>query len=196
MATANPIRVQPPAEEPVTLALAKSVAKVEHSLDDDFFSQVLLPGARELAEHELHHELITQEWEQVYDAFPHNELRLLKPYVQSIVFVKYIDADGIEQTLGTSQYSLDNKGNPCFLVPAIGVEWPATLDTPNAVRIRYVLGRYVTAANVPASVKEWMLVMIITGYEHRQRIVAGMSMAELPKSYIDGMLDPHRYWGP
>jgi uncharacterized phiE125 gp8 family phage protein len=183
-----------PAEEPVSLALAKLAAKVEHSVDDELFTQILIPGVRRQAEHELNRPLITQEWERVLDAFPCNELKLGKPPVQSIVHVKYIDVDGVERTLASSAYSLDADTDPGWLCPAIDTVWPDTLVTANAVRVRFLCG-YGAAAAVDASIKDWMLVKIATGYRFREQLVAGMSIAQLPGGYMDAKLDPFRYYG-
>jgi hypothetical protein len=43
---------------------------------------------------------------------------------------------------------------------------------------------------VPQSIKAWMLLAIATWYENREALTAGQPVAELPRSFWDGLLDP------
>lgn len=155
-----------PATEPVTLAEAKLQCSIDADLTahDARFETVLIPAAVADAEHLLgDRALITQTWEAVYDAFPAAELYLGKPPVQSISSVKYIDTAGDEQTLSSSAYSLDNETDKAFILPAIDTEWPDTLDTTNAVRVRFVCG-YGAASDVPALIRSYILLHIEYSY--------------------------------
>jgi len=141
-----------PAIEPVTLAEAKVQCRVDTDLtaEDDLLS-ALISTAREMAEHEIGRALINQTWERVLDAFPAAEIELGMPPVSSIVSVTYIDAAGDSQTLASAAYTLEPDLLPGWLLPAEGYEWPDTLDTANAVRVRFVAGYGDSAPNVPAS---------------------------------------------
>lgn len=55
----------------------------------------------------------------------------------AITSVKYLDADGAEQTLDSGTYTLLEDGT---LTLAIGASWPSTYDSAEAVRIVYPVG--------------------------------------------------------
>lgn len=182
-----------PTVEPVSVAEAKAHLRVEHS-DDDALIGALITAARQSAEHELGRALITQTHELVLDAFPVAEIDLQLPDVQSITSVKYIAADtATEVTLASTDYSLDADSTPCWLLPAYTVgDWPATLDTTNAVRIRFVAGFGAAGTDVPAAIRQWILLGIGTMYAQREAVAVGSALAELPRGYVGALLDPWR----
>jgi hypothetical protein len=53
---------------------------------------------------------------------------------------------------------------------------------------------YGAAADVPQSIKAWMLMAIATWYENREALIAGQPVAELPRCFWEGLLDP--FWVP
>lgn len=181
-----------PAAEPVALATAKAHLRVDHN-DDDALIGALITAARQAAEDRINRALVTQTWEQVLDAFPAAEIKLAKPPAQSITSIKYIDPAGDEQTLASNQYLLDGDTLPGWVLPAYGVTWPATLDTANAVRVRFVAGYGAAEAHVPAAIRQWMLIAIGTMYAMREG-VAGGNLAEVPRTWVDGLLDPYKVY--
>lgn len=182
-----------PATEPVSLEEAKLHLRVEHTADDDLIT-ALIRAAREQAEHELGRALITQTWERVLDAFPAAELELGKPPVQSITSITYTDENEDSQTLSSSLYSLDSDTEPGWVLPAIDTDWPDTLDTTNAVRVRFVCG-YGAADDVPEAIKAWIKIRLATMYKMREQFVAGVSVSEVGTNFIDRLLDPYRFYG-
>lgn len=185
------IIITPPASEPVTLAEAKLHCKVDGS-DDDTLITALIISAREQAQHRLGRALITQTLEQVLAAFP-DGIKLPLPPAKTIVSVKYIDSAGILQTLDPAAYELDKDSSPGWLVPAYGLAWPSARAVPNAVRVRYTAG-YGAAADVPASIKSWMLLAIGTLYSQREVVITGTLVQDLPHYFFDGLLDPYRVY--
>lgn len=192
--------ITPPQYEPVTLAQAKLQCRVEPAVtDDDALIALLISTARQRAEHELMRSLMRQTWEVALDDWG-DGIELAYPPVLAIDSVKYIDTAGTEQTLAANQYSLDRDREPGWLVPAYGVTWPAVLDTPNAVRVRYRAGYSDDAsettqqAAVPAAIKHWILIQVASLYAHREQIVAGVSIAELPTRFVAGLLDRYRIY--
>ena len=181
-----------PGEEPVSLVEAKLQLRVEHSVDDDLITG-LIQAAREQAEHQTGRALITQTWERVLDAFPCVEIEIGLPPVASIVSVTYIDTAGVATVLDSAAYSLDADTPHGWLLPAEGYAWPSTLDTANAVRVRFTTG-YGAAAAVPAGLKAWIKLRVGTLYSQREEVAAGVSLSSLPGSYADRLLDPYRVW--
>jgi len=180
-----------PAEEPVTLA----EAKVQCSVDGAEFDALLngiIAAVRQRAEHETGRALVTQTRELVLDAFPRAFILRGAP-VQSLVSVKYLDADGAEQTLDPQDTLLDKDSEPGYLVPAYGKAWPESYPVPNAVRVRYVCG-YGGAASVPSAIKTWMLLAINSLFEQRGAFVTGAITATLPDRFWGSFLDRYRLY--
>lgn len=180
-----------PAEEPVTIAEARAQCRYDDTSNDTILT-LLIQNAREQAEHRLGRALITQTWELALDAFPDSEIELPKPPVQSIASVKYLDASGVEQTVGGSNYSLDTYGLRHWAIPVYGYSWPVTYDAANAVKVRFVTG-YGLAAAVPAGIKAWMLLAIATLDKNREAVLSG-STSELPRDFMEGLLDPFKVY--
>lgn len=184
-----------PASEPITLTEAKLHCKVDHD-DDDALITNLIQAAREEAEHELNRPLITQTWELTLDAFPDVEIALGKANVLAITSVTYIDEAGDSQTIAAENYSLDNADTAsCWVLPAEDYEWPTTLDTANAMAVRFTCGYGASAAAVPGTIKAWMLIRIGSLYKHREDFVAGISVTKLPEQFTDRLLDRFRVYG-
>ena len=53
-----------------------------------------------------------------------------------------------------------------------------------------------SAAAVPASVKNWMLLAIATAYEHRAELLAGVTVSALVGRFVDRLLDRERVYAP
>ncbi len=178
-----------PAAEPVLLAEAKLHCRVDGT-DDDALLTALIVAAREAAEHELGRALITQTWEKVLDAFP-SAIRLPYPPCQAIVSVKYLDGDGIEQTLAAPSYQLDSHSEPAWLVPAYGYGWPATRAEPNAVRVQFRAGYGDAGSDVPEAICLWILLQVGNWFRNRE---AASDLALIKTPYVDRLLDRYRLY--
>lgn len=178
-----------PAVEPVTLADVKARLVVDHT-DHDGLLNALIVSARQTAENRLGRALIHQTWELILDAFPSAEIKLARPPVVSVESIKYLDLDGVEQTLAAETYALDPDTLPGWVLPAYGESWPDTLNAANSVRVRYVAGYGAAADVVPMPIRQWMHIVIATHYAQREAI-AGGTQSELPTAYVDGLLDPY-----
>lgn len=182
-------RTAAPATEPVTLAEAKLHLRVDHSADDALIG-VLIAAAREQAEHRTGRSLIDQQWTLTLDAFP-DAIRLRMGRVTAISEVRYVDPAGATQVLAPASYTLDNAADYAnWLFPAAGYTWPATIDQPNAVTVVYRAGE-ASAANVPVSVKQWILLLVGQWYAHREA-GAEKAITEQPRAFTDGLLDALR----
>lgn len=177
-----------PATEPVTLAEAKAHLRVDLSDDDDYIT-ALIVAARWAAESATGRALMTQTWDLLLDAFPQKEILIGKLPIQSITHVKYYDGDGALQTMDSADYALDADALPGWLLPAYGESWPVTQDTANAVMVRFVAG-YADSASVPQPIKHWILMYLGQLYQQREPVVAGASVAALPRAFWDALLDP------
>lgn len=164
-----PIKIAEPALEPVTLTEAKVWCRVTHTDEDDRIT-MLIKDARQQIEKFLERSLITQTWELVLDAFPDTvDVPLWFGQIQSpLVSLKYLDPDGAEQSWSLGNVVLDIETSPGWVRPAVGLTWPSTIDSANAVRIRYKAGYGDAAANVPETLKSRLLALVVLLYEHRE----------------------------
>jgi uncharacterized phiE125 gp8 family phage protein len=185
--------IEAPAVTLVTLADAKLQCRVDGS-EEDTLLQAYIAAATAAAEHELGRALITQTWEAAYDAFPACGVRLGKPRVLSIVSVSYISAAGAAALIEPEDVVLDADNTPGWALPAAGKTWPATYATANAVRIRFTCGYGPAPADVPANVRQWILMHIATAYRNREAMAQGVSISELPNRYVDRLLDSERQY--
>lgn len=132
-----------------------------------------------------------QTWELALDAFP-SAFEITRTPASSITSLKYFDTDGVQQTLNSSLYVLDNAndfGN-AYVVPAYGTDWPTARDQINAVALRYVAG-YANAAAVPESIKAWIKLQVGAMYENRELEGATQTY---PLGFADRLLDRWRVY--
>jgi uncharacterized phiE125 gp8 family phage protein len=154
--------ITPPATEPVTLAEMRTQLGITDATDtasDTTITRRIIE-ARQWVEGHIRRALITQTLEIRMDCFP-EFIFLPYPPVASITSVKYINTDGTETTLGSSNYVLDDYPLVPFIREAYGISWPSVRDEPNAVRVRYVAG-YGVASSVPETIKE--AIMMVVGH--------------------------------
>lgn len=184
-----------PEEEPLFLDGVKTFCKVNGD-DDDALIESMITAARQMAETQTKRALITQTWDLYLDDFPCDysyssdyAIILPKPTLQSVTYLKYIDSEGVLQTLSADNYKVDNVTEPARIVPAYGYSWPSTRDEINSVVIRFVCGYGDDEESVPNAIKDWMKIKIATMYEYREEFVNGGNIAALPNRFVDSMLD-------
>lgn len=187
--------ITPPAAEPILLADAKLHLKAPASTTEDTLITLMIATAREEVENEIGRALITQTWEKYLDAFPEG-IKLFYPPFISLTSITYVDTAGSNQTLASTEYAVDDKQEPAWIVPAYGKYWPDTRsDTINAVTVRFVCGYGAAGTSVPSSIRNWMLLRISDMYINRANIVmesGSINVAALPASFADRLLDRYR----
>lgn len=212
-----PIRlVTPPASEPVTLAEAKAHLRLEVALDDSYVND-LIKGARQYIEKVCWRGLMTQTWELVLPGFVGEDrfdlprhgraappagsdssgrftdyIELPRGNVGTLLSdaVKYIDRDGVQQTLAPSVYTVDDVSEPGRLRLAYGQLWPTPRAQWDAVRIRYPVG-WALATDVPLPLKQSVLILIAQMYEFRTLEVTSAIIAKVGFS-VDALTDLYR----
>ena len=190
-----------PAELPLSLAETKAHLRVDDTSSDDLISRLIGAAVSHVdgAEGWLGRALISQTWELALDAFPTTEKREIVvplPPLQSITSITYVDTNGATQTLSTDVYDLVGDGGkqPARIVEAHGETWPSTRSQREAVTVRFVAGYGDTASDVPEAIRHGLLLMIGHLYEHREDVIAGVSVAEVPMA-SQWLLMPFRVWG-
>jgi uncharacterized phiE125 gp8 family phage protein len=85
---------------------------------------------------------------------------------------------------------VDLKSEPGRVEPAYGLSWPDTLDTLNAVVVRFVAGYGGDETKVPEGIKRGFLLRIGDLYEHRESVNIGNIVNVLPAA--DALEEPFR----
>ncbi|MES2959798.1 MAG: phage head-tail connector protein [Pseudomonadota bacterium] len=183
-------RITDAVAEAVTLDEAKAQCRVDSS-EHDALLESLIAGTRRTFEQLTGRSVITTTWELVLDQFA-DAMPLYFPNVIAVASVKFIDTDGVEQTLDPQDYLVDTDSKPGWVVPAYGTSWPSTRAQINAVRVRYTAGYGATAADVPENVKMWMKAHIAHWFKNAESSVIGASVERLP--FIDHLIDSERVW--
>ena len=180
---------------PITLAEAKLHCRVD-STDDDALITALITAATEMCEQQTGRAIMAQTWELTLDAFP-DAFELTRVPVQSVTSLKYYDADGVQQTLSNTLYSLDNVDDHGwgYVVPVYAGAWPTSRDQINAVALRYVAG-YADAASVPEGIKQWIKLMLSTMYDNREtESYSSRAVSTTVKmQFVDRLLDRYKVY--
>ena len=185
------ITITAPTVEPVTDADIAVPARLDGTEFNAHINGVLIPAFRAEAESLLSRRLITQTVELVLDAFPAGPIDLTLRDAQSITSIKYLDPEGIEQTLSGSVYQLDTESIPSRALLKYGKTWPSTQTIENAVRVRYVVGYGASAASVPNNIRLWIMAHVCQALDNP----SGLDLANLKTiPYLDRLLDAERVW--
>jgi len=111
------------------------------------------------------------------------------PPLRSITHIKYYDAAGVQQTWSSASYETDPPiaGTPLFepecqpyrVWPVHGQAYPGTQARRNAVEIQFVAGYGDEFADVPAKLRQAMLLQLGAQFEQREEVAAkAMTTAE------------------
>ena len=181
-----------PAIEPVTLAEAKAHLRVDGSAEDTLIGSLIITS-RLYIEAALGLALITQSWSSFLDAWPPgNQLALPLRPVQSIAAVKLYAADESVATVSADTYQLDGAAVPARLVRRGCLTWPKPGRTANGIEIAFVAGYGDAAADVPAPIRQAILLLVAHWHEHREPVAIGETNASAP-SMVSDLLQPYRW---
>lgn len=182
-----------------------TIAKLHCSVDsnDDI---ALLQLYRDAAEDNiakyLKRALLLSTWDYSLDGFPCEQSPYGYDYVRrgeivpplmpfiGVTSLKYIDADGTEQTISSSDYIVDVGVKPGRVIPSASFSWPVVqTNRPNSVVLRFTAG-WATAEAVPAAIKAAILLRLGTLYANREDTVVGTIVAPLGR-VIEQLLSPY-----
>lgn len=174
---------------PVTDAEAKSHARITDASEDTDVT-AMNKAATRAAEVATQRALMPQTWTLTLDAWPCNGIIdvPLSP-LASVNSVKYLDNDGVQQTVSPTDYFVDTQSEPGRIVPAYGKVWPTAQCMINAIVIEFVAG-YANAAAVPDEIKHAIKLIFGHFWIHREEVV-DREHYELPAG-AKNLLIPHR----
>lgn len=174
--------IAPPATLALSLADAKEALKIDNS-DQDAQVEAWVAGITAHAEHLTGRAFVTQGWRVTLDAFP-DAIELPHPPIIAVASVKFVDPDGVLQTLDPQDYALDKDSEPGYLVPAPGKSWPATADQINSVQVEYTCG-YGLDTSIPKSIRLYLIAKLREQYDPAIKAELGT----VQSSFLDRLLD-------
>lgn len=190
--------VTAPVYQPVSRTEARLWMQVDEDLtDQDTVIDMLIKAATARAELITGRAFVQRELQLILPCWP-DRIELPHPPLVSVESITYIDTDGTQQTLDTDIYDVHTWREPGFVCRAYGQSWPAYRSAPDAIRVNYTAGYDPVGSPVgepehqagqPSNLKLWMQAYLATLYEHREQIVTGTIVADLPKHFCDGLLD-------
>tara|TARA_R100000655_G_scaffold89068_1_gene129543 strand:+ start:261 stop:881 length:621 start_codon:yes stop_codon:yes gene_type:complete len=183
-----------PTLTPVSVAEAKTHLRIDSSFTtDDTYIETLISVATLAAENYTNLALMEQTLTLDIDAFP-DYFNLLKGTLRTLTVnsITYSDENNASQTLAASNYFGDGSIKPARVYFAPDATIPSTYDKPNAVSVNFTLG-FTASSQVPAPIKQAVLLMIGTYYETRQT-VSDRTYKEIPQS-AEFLLMPYRIQG-
>lgn len=169
--------VTAPATLAVTLADAKSHLRVDHADEDSSITAMIEAAAAMIDGPDgIGYALQEQVWLMTLDKFGCSSERTIVPLrpVVSIDEIRYLDGDGIEQTIDAEDYRVSRQGGTAIITPVSS--WPSPLDVPGSVRIEFTAG-----TGTPPALRAAILLMVGHLYANREAVADNKS--ELPLAW-------------
>lgn len=188
----------PPAVLAVKIDAAKAALRIDCD-DLDALVTIWTEGVIGDLEHEIGQCLMEQTWEVRLAAFPGVScwqlgqpapgavaapISLPHP-VMTVTTVKYLDLDGVEQTMDAAAYRLNVARYTSTLTPARGGSWPATAEDDAAVKITLQCGYGNDPVSTPKNVQLYILAKLAEQFDP----VTRTERNTVQSTFIDGLLD-------
>lgn len=180
-----------PALEPVSLAEAKAHLRIDGTAEDALI-QSLVVTSRLHIEAALGLALITQSWSYFLDRWP-KAGRLVLPLrpVAAIAHIRVWDDEGTSESLDAASFLLDGHGMPPRLVAPAGMSDPTPKRVANGIEIGFTAGFGASAADVPATIRHALLLLVAHWYENREPVQIGVGVNAVP-AMVSDLLAPYR----
>jgi uncharacterized phiE125 gp8 family phage protein len=115
----------------------------------------------------------------------------LRPPLQQVNSISYVDSSGNTQTLDPSVYTVDSNSMPARLFPALNKFWPMTALRPAAVTIVWVAG-WTIPELVPDDIKSAIALFSGHLYENREEVLVDRRLVaiQLPLG-VAALMEPY-----
>jgi uncharacterized phiE125 gp8 family phage protein len=178
-----------PAVEPITVAEAKAHLRIDGTAEDLLIASLILTSRLHI-EAAVGLALITQSWQLQLDAWPPgNAVSLPLHPVRAVTAVSTTEADGRVATMLPSATLLD-PGPPARLV-RIMAAWPQPGAAANGIAITFTAGFGPLPSDVPAPIRQALLLLTAHWYEHRDPAEIGAPETAIPAA-VSTLLSPYR----
>jgi len=192
-AGATPGGATPSEAVPITLDEAIGHLRINAGDEDDYVTG-LIDVVQGSFERETDRQLLTQTWIAYFNGFPpgREPIRLPKRPLQSVTEIRYRDADGLSTVWDDAEYrvtayrgSLASYGT---IQPTVGFDYPSTEQGAEVVEVEFVAGYGDEAADIPADIKNALLLLLAHGFQNRFPFT---TTGDLPVS-LKGILSHYR----
>jgi uncharacterized phiE125 gp8 family phage protein len=178
-----------PALEPVTVAEAKAHLRVDGEAEDTLIASLILTSRLHI-ETAVGLALITQSWRLQLDRWPDGrDVELPLRPLQSVDEVRLIDAAGDPTIITASQYLVDVASMLPRLVRRSALPQPG--QEARGIEIDITAGYGDAAGDVPAPLRQALLLLVAHWYEHRDPIEIGADDMAVP-SVVSELLAPFK----
>lgn len=178
-------RVVVPPVRSVTVQDIKEQARIDGSEEDGLISSYI-EAASLYVETILDRALEAQTLESYLSSFPAGEIIIPRGPLVSVESVAYTDADGVDQTIDSANYEIDDDPWDARIVPVSGYDWPAVAEKLKAVRIRWVAG-----TGAPEPVRQAIRMLAAHYVDNRGLMVRGSSVRD-DSFGMDMLVRPYR----
>lgn len=166
MRSLNPVEhlITGPTYAPLDLEEVKKALQFVETDADDTLIDTWINSSTQRFESQTGRQVMTAEWELWLDRFPRGAIELTHAPLQAVTSIKYVDTDGVLQTLSTAEYQVKTPQGPrCdrgWVESAYGYTWPSTRDESGSVRIRYTAGYGDAQGDVPELVRSALYMLV------------------------------------
>ena len=172
-----------PLVEPLTLAETKTFLRVSDMAEDGFIS-TLITAARLHIEGTTGRALISQSWRTICDSWPENR-QIILPVAPllSITQIIVYDSEGSPTSLGLAQFQPETKTAPARIFVPSSIAGLPEMREHNGIEIDYVAGHGSLGSDVPADLRQALLMLVGYWFENRDAVVIAGSGAVVPPGF-------------
>lgn len=184
------VMISGPAAEPLTLTETKAHLRIDDDDEDQLVASLILTS-RLHVEAALGLALLTQSWRLVLDRWPRSASVPIPLYpLQSVAEVRVRAADGTPAVVEAGDYVVDVASMPGRIVRTGGA-FPQPGRAASGIEIDFTAGYGAVAADVPAPIRQALLLLVAHWYEHRDPIEIGAPGTAIPDA-VSRLLAPFR----
>jgi uncharacterized phiE125 gp8 family phage protein len=195
-----------PIVEPISLAEVKTHLRID-TTDEDGFLQALIFTSRLHVEVALNLALISQNWSCFFDAWPQSltsleahsalaanasALRFPLGPVKSVDAIRVYADDGTFVAVPVNGFAIDLYSRPARIARRVNTNLPTPGRALNGVEFAITAGFGAVPADVPAPIRQALLLLVAHWYEHRDPGEIGTDAAKVPAT-VSALLAP---WTP
>ncbi|MEO1205929.1 MAG: head-tail connector protein [Pseudomonadota bacterium] len=179
-----------PVVEPVSLSEVKSYLKVDGAEEDLLIASLILTSRLHI-ESALGLGLITQSYKLMLDNWPRSgAIRIPIRPVQAVEEIRVRDADGVATVLDAAIYDVDVASAPARIAFVDGVP-PKPGRSVNGIEVDIVAGYGAAATDVPAPIRQGLMMLVAHWYEHRDPVEIGSPRTAIPMA-VSNLIKPYR----
>ena len=180
-----------PATEPVTLDEARAFVRMDDTGEDALLT-TLISAARLHVESVTARALLSQGWRVVLDAWPPGFcIALPVAPALSLTAITAYDLDGNGTAMPLADVLVDGQGTPPRLFLPADLGNGVVLRDRQAIEIDYVAGYGTNPTDVPATLRQAVLLLIGYWFENRDSVIIAGSGSVIPAG-LDQMIAPYR----